>query len=86
LATNLVAHIMMTGYPSDGSFTGTALYAVAGGTAAVPLFVTSVTPPVSHGADQALARRKRVSSRFSSWTNRASASLRYSTFVRTVLT
>ena len=68
------------GLPLPLNFTSAALDAVAGGTTAVPSFVTDVTPPVSHGADQALARRERVSPRFSLWTNRASASPRYSTF------
>jgi len=35
LATNIVAHIMMTGYPSYENFTSAALDAVAGGTTAV---------------------------------------------------
>jgi len=40
------------GLPLGKSFcTGAALDAAAGGTAAVPPFVTNVTPPVSQGAD-----------------------------------
>ena len=53
-----MAHIIVTDCPFDENFTGAVFDAAAGGTAAVPPFVTNVTPPVSHGADQALARRE----------------------------
>jgi hypothetical protein len=58
LATNFLTHIMRTGYISYENFTGAALDAVAGGITAVPPFVTNVTPPVSHGADQALGEEE----------------------------
>jgi hypothetical protein len=44
LVTNLVGHVKKMGSPFDKFFTGGALDAAAGGTAAVPPFVTSVTP------------------------------------------
>jgi hypothetical protein len=44
LVTNLVAHVKKTGSPFDEFFTGAALDASAGGTAAVSPFVTNVTP------------------------------------------
>ena len=60
-------------------FTGAAPDAAAGGTAAVPPFVTNVTPLVLHGADLSFGEERRVSPGFSSWTNHAPASPRYST-------
>jgi hypothetical protein len=49
LVTNLVVHVKKTGSPFDEFFTGAALNAAAGGTAAVPLFVTNVTPQFCMG-------------------------------------
>jgi len=43
-------------------------------------FVTNVTPPVSHGADQALARRANAFRQGSPREHRAFANPRYSTF------
>jgi hypothetical protein len=79
LATNLVAHIMMTGYPSYENFTSAALDAVAGGTTAVPPFVTNVTPPSFAWSRSSFGEEGTRFARVS-WTNRASASPRYSTF------
>ena len=40
-----MAHIIVTDCPFDENFTGAVCDAAAGGTAAVPPFVTNVTPP-----------------------------------------
>ena len=59
--TNLVALVKKTAPPplSKSCFTGAARDTAAGGTAAVPPFVTNVTPLVSHGADQTLTEGTR---------------------------
>jgi hypothetical protein len=61
LVTNLVALVKKTAPPSPFKkfFTGAARDTAAGGTAAVPPFVTNVTPLVSHGADQTLTEGTR---------------------------
>jgi hypothetical protein len=77
LVTNLVAHVTISDSPFDEFFTGAALNAAASGTAAVPLFVTNVTPQFRMGRIKLWQGGRRRSARFSSWTDRASASLRY---------
>jgi hypothetical protein len=80
LLTNLVALVKKTGSPlGKVFFTGAALDAAAGGTAAVPPFVTNVTPPDSHGADLSFGEEE---TRFA---NHAPASPRYSTSFPQVL-
>ena len=62
LVTNLVALVKKTAPPPSPFkkfFTGAARDTAAGGTAAVPPFVTNVTPLVSHGADQTLTEGTR---------------------------
>jgi hypothetical protein len=77
LVTNLVAHVAMSGSPFDELFTGAALDAAAGGTAAVQPTVNNISPQFRMGRIKLWRGGRTRFARFSSWPDRASASLRY---------
>jgi hypothetical protein len=77
LVTNLVAHVTMSGSPFDEFFTGAALDTAAGVTAAVLPFITNVAPQFRMGRIKLWRGGQTRFVRFSSWSDRASASLRY---------
>jgi hypothetical protein len=76
LVTNLVAHVTMSGSTFNEFFTGAALDAAAGGTAAVLPFVTNVSPQFRMGRIKLWRGGQTRFARFSSWPDHASASLR----------